>query len=235
MPLFFYGQKCPLCGAPMTEEGRIFSTWGVFFPDDDPIWRYCDAPLHWDCYAAWPERARFAGGYFAMWIEGSKHNQCWGTLLLDDDVLVTVNPGTAVGEVCLVLAATGTRYFVKLADWPAFATSGPESFPHPLEAEAFGAILARLQALGLDSGTFGGRAVYPPPPPPDLEAQAERRRIRAYNRAARSAADAATRSGLACPHCGADRRDHRFCDKSSARAPSFFVCASCARSFSHAR
>jgi len=159
--LFFAGQKCRLCDAPMSHDERLFATWGVFFPREDPLWPLCDAPLHWDCYAAWPERPRFARAYFSMWMSASKQNPHWGTLLADDDVLVTLNPSPAIGKVQVVLAATGTRYFVKLADWPTFATSGPPEFPHAVEAEALAAILPRLGTLGLDGEALAARAVFP--------------------------------------------------------------------------
>jgi hypothetical protein len=83
-------------------------------------------------------------------------------VLADDDVLIIVNPTNAAGEVHIVLAATGTRYFVKLGEWPTFAASGPPEFPHAVEAEAFAAILPRLGTLGLDIEAIAARAVFPP-------------------------------------------------------------------------
>jgi hypothetical protein len=218
----------------MRADERLFSTWGVFFPAEDPLFRCCDGYLHWDCYAAWPERARFARAYFDMWAR--MPNPFWGTVLADDDVLLTVNPSPLVASLWLVLVATGTRRSVSFGDWPRFVTEGPGTFPHAIEREAFEAVQPRLRDLGTDPAGLVARAVFPPPPPPDpaLVAQKEeQRRIRRWNRAARRAAEAVAAGGAACPSCGARRVDHRFVDCASRRVKSFFVCAACAASFTH--
>ena len=62
--------KCLLCEGPFQPKEPCFSTWGVFFSSEDPLFPYCDGPMHWSCYASWPERPRFARVYFDSWRRG---------------------------------------------------------------------------------------------------------------------------------------------------------------------
>jgi hypothetical protein len=61
--VFLGGSRCPICHDLIREKGSFFSTWGTFLPSSDPLWKYCDAPIHWTCYENWPERHRFAREY----------------------------------------------------------------------------------------------------------------------------------------------------------------------------
>lgn len=219
----------------MRAEQALFGTWGVFFEEADPLFRFCDAGMHWTCYADWPERPRFARTCFEVWVRSP--NPYWGTVLVTEDMLLTVNPDPAVASLWLVLAATGTRRSIKLRDWPCFlADATSEEAPHEVERRALEAVMPRLRALGADPDALVARAVFPEPPPPDsgqLRRKETLRRLRRWNREARRTAEVAARDGVKCPSCGAHRLDHRFVDQSSRRAPSFFICAGCARSFSH--
>jgi hypothetical protein len=48
MALIFSGSCCAICQEAL--GGRVYlATSGVFFEEDDPLFRFCDAPLHWDC------------------------------------------------------------------------------------------------------------------------------------------------------------------------------------------
>jgi hypothetical protein len=75
MALISKETTCPLCEELIS--GPVFSTSGIFFPPTDPLWRYCDAAMHWACYATWEHRERFAREYVQMWIENEKHNPYW--------------------------------------------------------------------------------------------------------------------------------------------------------------
>src|SRR5262249_38426729 len=91
----------------------------AFFPEDDPLYRFCDAPLHWDCYEDWPERPRFAARYVSWRVKLLSDNPFWGLALLTDLVCVQARkkePGLA--HVWLV--ETGTWVEVPLSDWSAW-------------------------------------------------------------------------------------------------------------------
>jgi hypothetical protein len=60
----------------MTDEDRRFAT-SHFCPDFD-LWRFADAVMHWDCYAEWEHRPRFARTYFEQRKEWNASNPHWG-------------------------------------------------------------------------------------------------------------------------------------------------------------
>jgi len=233
MALIFAGSKCALCGALLGSGTPLFATSGVFVDPSDPLFRFCDAGMHWDCYARWSDRSRFARAYFDSWIVNAKHNPFWGTVYESERVLVTVNPRAPVEKFSLVIAATGTHHFVKLGDWGDFLTNGPGTFPHPVEQDVIADLLPELRILGTDPGPLIDGALFPPPPAEDIARVESRRKLRTFNRAARRTARQVTEVGAGCPHCGSDRREHAFHDGSSRHSASFFVCAGCARSFTH--
>lgn len=78
---------CAICDQPLSRP--YIDTWGTFFEPNDPLFRYCDAPLHIDCVADWPHRVEFSNGYFAMWRENYRDGG--GNLLVEreDWMLVT--------------------------------------------------------------------------------------------------------------------------------------------------
>ena len=49
--------------------------------------------MHWDCYAKWEHRPRFARMYFEAERALSGHNPYWGVAHSDDQVVVTVSLG----------------------------------------------------------------------------------------------------------------------------------------------
>lgn len=118
MALFIPGKTtCPICNEVLTEQDERFGTWGVFAVPPD-LFRYCDAVMHWSCYAAWPRREEFARAYFEFWVQEEKSNRFWAKAYLDDRVVVTVNPFNGKsGEAILVLARTGSRVRVDMAEW----------------------------------------------------------------------------------------------------------------------
>jgi hypothetical protein len=58
---------CAICDGAL--DRPYTATSGVAFPPDHPLWEFCDAPLHVDCLARWPDREEFSRGY------------CWQALL----------------------------------------------------------------------------------------------------------------------------------------------------------
>lgn len=97
-------------------DDRLFATSHFVGPDSD-LWQFSDAVMHWDCYAEWEHRARFGRMYFEAKQASSGRNPFWGVAHSDDEVLVTANPDKLVGEVDVMLAETGSRFRIPLADW----------------------------------------------------------------------------------------------------------------------
>jgi hypothetical protein len=150
MALFMPGHsKCPICGKVLTEQDERFGTWGVFAVPPD-LFRFCDAVMHWSCYADWPRRPEFAKAYFDFWVGNEPHNRHWAKAYLDDQVFVTVNPFLGEsGEAELVLAATGSRVRVRMEEWERWLDA-PETSEgarlHPLEIAELRRVAPALKA-----------------------------------------------------------------------------------------
>ena len=142
MAIIFAGSRCALCRRTLVPGESFFATSGVMFPPSDPLFPACDAPIHWDCYAAWPERPRFARGYFRGRSFAS--NPYWVVVLSDDDV------GAAIGDevIRIHLAEIGGGEHVALGDWDAWIARQPEDGPHAIYRAAIERVLERLRALG---------------------------------------------------------------------------------------
>jgi hypothetical protein len=234
MAIIVDGMKCAICGQSIRTKGPLFATWGVFFPPEHPLYRFCDAPLHWECYATWPQRQEFARGYLEMRAEGDRHNPYWGTAFRSDRVLVTVNPEPP-GSVQVVLAETGSRLFVALDEWEHWLADlmGAVEGLHPLEQAALREVWPELRATLPTAEAIVGRVDWAP-----KYAQREarelalrrakeerRRRVRVQNMECRRL----LQQGPVCPHCTASD-GIRFVDRSP-QEKSFFICNHCARSF----
>ncbi len=144
MALFCEGMPCSLCRKPMLREQRLFGTWGIWLPSENPLVNYCDAVLHWDCYAVWEHQTSFARSYFESWVQGRNGNPYWRTAFLNDDVFVEVNPSPPVESAWVYVAATGTRHNPRLEDWKAWL-HGENEHDHPLEKAALASVKQVLQ------------------------------------------------------------------------------------------
>jgi hypothetical protein len=150
MAIFVPGSsQCPLCGSVLTDRDEVFGTWGVFSGDPE-LFAYCDAVMHWSCYATWPSREKFARAYFDFWVEEEATNRFWAKAYLDERVLMKVNPfNGGQGEAVLVLARTGSRIFVDLDDWERWLES-PETSRgeklHPMEVDELREVIPALKA-----------------------------------------------------------------------------------------
>jgi ribosomal protein S27AE len=64
MALIFEGvTRCAICGELAEARPYTATTDGAFDPSQ-PLWKFCDAALHFDCLERWPHRAEFARGNF---------------------------------------------------------------------------------------------------------------------------------------------------------------------------
>jgi hypothetical protein len=145
MGLFVEGMHCPLCNEAMLSNEQLFGTWGVWLPQSDPLVAFCDAMMHWSCYASWEHRRSFARSYFDFWVEGRNQNPHWQPVFLDDTVLVEVNPSLPIEAAWVYVAATGSRHNPKLADWEKWLQRD-EDENHPVERAAVAAIKRTLRA-----------------------------------------------------------------------------------------
>jgi uncharacterized protein YbaR (Trm112 family) len=234
MALLYEGMTCPLCHQELDIHSRLFATSGVFFSPDHRLFAYCDAAMHWDCYANWPDRVEFAGCYFQMWVEPDPDNPYWRQAFLSQEVLGTVNPDPSVAKVSLLLAKTGSFLQVSLDRWNDLIQGPVASFTdlHPVERDALSEVWPLLQEA-LPSASALGARVDQAARQEALQRHKEKtrrseeerlRKTKAHNKACR----ALVREGIECPYCKAE--DIRYLDKSP-EAKSYFICGSCGRSF----
>ncbi|MCZ7685193.1 MAG: hypothetical protein M5U28_43040 [Sandaracinaceae bacterium] len=235
MALVFPGStRCAICDGVVQAEDSLFATSGVWLPPEHPLFRFCDAAMHEDCYARWPHRAELART-LADWRAESFY---WGVpILRTDSVLVKLVPRGDTLEVLVVPTATGIVHNVPLRDWEAWLADEKVEL-HPVLGAALREVLPLLQGTLPTARDVQSRADWEPM----IESRERARKLHEAEEAAREARFVAksTRtdallerlatSDLDCPHCGAGRRDHRH----RARGPhheSFFICSSCGRSF----
>ena len=150
MPVsIFNSGDCLICGEALANDQQLFGTWGVFSVPAG-LECFCDAVIHWSCYANWPHRAEFAKAYFDFWVDEEKHNRCWAKAFHDEQVFMTVNPFIAeAGEAILVLASTGSRLRVEMDEWQTWleAPEMSDGEPmHPIEIAEMQRIAPVLKA-----------------------------------------------------------------------------------------
>jgi hypothetical protein len=140
--------KCGLCGGSIDMLGDFFRASGAFLPTGDPLTPYTNAPLHWTCYAQWPERPRFARMHIDAWSKINRKNPYWWQIHQDDSVYVCVNPSRPVEEASVRLYEVGSDIRVPLAKWATWLREPLQVTPqlHALELEALARVLPSLQA-----------------------------------------------------------------------------------------
>lgn len=233
MAMIGANSTCALCKGSLPKGKSIFATSGVFYVPDG-LMRYCDAPMHWDCYAQWPHRKVFAEAYLQMWVEVEEENSFWSKVWLDDDMLVTVNPHEPIEEVCVRLAQTGSDISVSLADWSMWLAeqSACPQGKHLVEAAALAAVLPTLQAQLPTAQVILSRV--------DFAAKVELSKGQQQEYVNREAAQAAKllaynqrcavrwQQASECPSC--QGTELRFTDGKMERK-SFYQCLVCGRTF----
>jgi hypothetical protein len=139
--------KCALCGDAVDLLDDFFRASGDFLPAKDALVRFCNVPLHWSCYAQWPERVRFAQAYVEAWINANRKNPFWWSVYRDERVYVSVNPERSVEEVSVRLCMVGSDIRVPLTKWSAWVHDAGHVTPElrPLEREALAAVLPTLR------------------------------------------------------------------------------------------
>lgn len=110
--------RCVLCDEVIGVEEDYFRATGDFFPPGDPLHGYCNRPMHWDCYANWEHRPRFAKHYVNAWVQANRGNPFWWSVYRDEDVYVAANPSPPIEEAVVRLSAVGSDIHVPLPRWP---------------------------------------------------------------------------------------------------------------------
>jgi hypothetical protein len=211
MSLFIKGMECPLCGEPMQSDQARFGTWGVWLPKDDPLMLFCDASMHWDCYADWPYRPRFARSYVDFFVEDEKTNPLWSKALLDENAFVNVNPHPPFELVWIQLYETGNRYDVNLNDWESWLSQETVEVEHRVEARPM-ALVREILKKRMPTRELLLQA---------LDLERKRPLLEQYNESMRSPVPEEappspcpfcgkplpTNRAKQCPHCGADWHD----------------------------
>jgi hypothetical protein len=234
MALVYEGVKCAICHAKLDLSEPLFATSGVFFPPGDLLHPYCDAPMHWDCYAQWPDRPRFAARYVQSSVEREKKDSYWAKVLLSDNAFVTANPDEPVAEVSIQLFATGSDFRIKLRDWIAWLadSSWERQCRHKIERDALFRVHAHLrsalptiEAIRSTVDWESKRSLRERRAREQEERErAQREAIMAHN----AECHELNLAGVHCPHCG--ESDITFRDGREEKT-SYWQCGSCSRSF----
>jgi hypothetical protein len=198
-------RTCPICRRPIRDGQAVFCT-RPYTPTEPDLFAYARVPIHWDCYATWEHRPRFARLYFEEQVGWSEANQFWATARKDDVVLVSVNPSRYVGEADVILAATGSSLRVPLADWEEWVAGGWfDACAHEAERDALGEVIPSLraelptaEALLTAAGVAAEDAA---PVSSGVEPGGMVDRI-SYEFACEKLAARAAEKGMACPQCG---------------------------------
>lgn len=103
--------------------------------------------MHWSCYAAWPERPRFARHYVQAWIKANRRNPFWWSVWRDDRVYVSINPQRPVEEASVRLMGVGSDIRVPLTRWAEWLRDPEHVTPglYAIEREALAEVLPTLR------------------------------------------------------------------------------------------
>lgn len=250
MALIGSHSRCAVCGDLLAKGQSVFATSGVWLPRDHPLWKFCDAPIHWECLATWPEREAFARER----LRALAKFQTYGPIVLStDDVLVTVARRPNGPQIKVVVGATGAAEYVRYDDWERWLEDGgalPAATVHPWQRLALEPLIPLLRRELPTTARLDEKArLYTDWPAYERE---QRRQAAAHE--AQHAVDEAARDdrdaqmneqtealartlqsdGVTCPHCAATRRDHRYRAADSRVRAGYFVCMNCKRSFTGA-
>jgi hypothetical protein len=229
----FYGQECPLCGIKMTDSDRLFATSHFLGPGD--LWEFSDAVMHWDCYAKWEHRARFGRMYFEAKRQCSGQNSSWGLAHSDDQVLVTANPDKLVAGVYVMLAETGSGFFIALADWEDWlAGEWFEGCHHEIERDALAAVIPLLHSRLPTAEAVVAAAGREMEAESEIAAQGGMVARASYEFSCQNLAQRASTKGVVCPGCGSLSTDYEYrrVEQVSESGPqSHLVCRRCGKEF----
>lgn len=139
--------ECALCEKRINPPNECFRATGDFLPKGDPLNPFCNAPMHWECYAKWNKRPQFARHFVDAWVAMNRKNPFWWRVYQDEDVYVSVNPMRSVEEASVRLYALGSDIRVNLPQWGRWIEDPDAITPrlHTEEKKALSAVLPRLR------------------------------------------------------------------------------------------
>lgn len=230
----FYGQPCPLCGMEMTPEDRLFATSHFLEPESD-LWQFSDAVMHWDCYADWEHRPRFARMYFEARKAWNGPNPYWGVAYSDERVFVRVNPDKLVGEVDLSIAETGSEIRIPLDDWEDWLDGEwLGGCNHAVEQDALAVVIPLLRTkLPTAEAVVSSAGMSRDANSKIAAGDGMVARI-SYEFACQKLAERAASKGVTCPGCGRFSSDYDYIrvEQVSESGPkSHLVCTICGKEF----
>lgn len=138
---------CGLCGRTIGAREPHFRATGDFLTPKDPLSRHANTPMHWSCYAEWPERSRFAQRYVDAWREANWRNPFWWAVHDDDRVYIAVNPERPIEQASVRLRDVGSDIRVPLPRWTEWLLDVERVTPglQPVEKKALEAVLPLLR------------------------------------------------------------------------------------------
>jgi hypothetical protein len=155
-------RDCPVCTKPIGDPNRAFLTPTAFFPglgkpfgdfleEEDPLQAFTRKLVHFDCWASWPERERFAKAWSDWKLGGVEADPENGVAYTSDDLAVSApcDAEAPADPVRLYFRKAAALLEMPATDWPAglepleaHARGGP-----PLVHAALGAALPGLDRL----------------------------------------------------------------------------------------
>jgi len=79
--------QCPICSAVISSGQPTVATQHFIQTQSNPLWRYSDAAMHYDCFQMWEHREVFIAEYNktmgqVVWGNGTRHEmQADGTVI----------------------------------------------------------------------------------------------------------------------------------------------------------
>lgn len=78
MALIYEGMTCAICDQPLDIEGPFVATSHFIGDQNDPLWQFSDAAMHYDCFQKWEHREAFVKKYNEtigqmVWGNGTRH------------------------------------------------------------------------------------------------------------------------------------------------------------------
>lgn len=228
MALIMLGAStCAICGEKLDEHRDYMATSGVWYESDHPLYAFCDAGMHWDCYEKWPHRPKFAEDYVRSRAQANEENPYWGTVFEDEHLCLAVSRAAAHAWI----RSTGTSVSFPGHAWPL-----PEGGLHPMEREALErANLAEkfptFEEL-VDRVDWTAKFALCERMAREVEERQQRRmqEVAEVNQVAEDWARLLQADGLTCPKCQKKSKNFRYYDNRPDRV-SYFICQECGRSF----
>ncbi|HEY2405346.1 MAG TPA: hypothetical protein VGI10_05070 [Polyangiaceae bacterium] len=136
MAIIHEGSCCGICGERL--DRPYTATSGCAFEPRHLLFRFCDAPMHLDCLAAWPHREQFSKGYYDGALQAYA-TRLGSVLHLAEDWFLACGPtvdanspsvkymGARPGEPVYAevrLVRWPFRLYSKWAEWDEYVTRG---------------------------------------------------------------------------------------------------------------